>query len=427
MRFEPVWMGDLELTGPIADLEPPPDHRGSAYRHARLLVRVHGTPVALIHVDLEDGRCPALSLVTRVRQEAGDRVAAHLQDDGLPVAELDVQGLPAVAEPRCAAVGPCPERARGPASVIVCTRDRSESLRVALTSILASDREDFEVVVVDNAPATDATRTVVDELADPRLRYVLEPRAGLSRARNRGALEARGGLLAFTDDDVRVEPTWLGRLLNGFTRAPHVGCVTGLVVAAELETSSQAYFEYRISWSTLLETRFYDLAGHGSDDPMYPFRAGRFGTGASFAVDRETWFALGGVDPLLGAGTPAMGGEDLDLFLRVLLSGRALAVEPRAVVRHWHRRELEQLRRQMYGYGTGLAAYGWKHMTNRRTGPGIARRVPSAVRAIVRDARGAGTTATVDLDLSAVELRGLVAGAPIYIRSRLLARRADPR
>ena len=159
---------------------------------------------------------------------------------------------------------------------------------------------------------------------------------------------------------------------------------------------------------------------------MYPFRAGRFGTGASFAVDRETWTALDGVDPLLGAGTPTMGGEDLDLFLRVLLAGRALAVEPRAVVWHWHRRELEQLRRQMYGYGTGLAAYGWKHMTHRRTGPGIARRVPAAVRAIVRDARGAGTTATVDLDLSAVELRGLVAGAPIYIRSRLAQRRGAP-
>ena len=122
-----------------------------------------------------------------------------------------------------------------------------------------------------------------------------------------------------------------------------------------------------------------------------------------------------------------MGGEDLDLFLRVLLSGRALAVEPRAVVWHWHRRELEQLRRQMYGYGTGLAAYGWKHMTNRRTGVGIARRVPAAVHAIVRDARGAGTTATVDLDLSAVELRGLVAGAPIYIRSRFRERRGAAR
>ena len=425
MTFEPVWMGDLELAEPIGDLEPPRDHQGAPYRHARLLVQVHGTPVALVHVDLDDGRCAAARLVAQVNAEAGDRVAAHLLDDGLPAAELGVGGLPAVADAPCVAPGPCVERGQGLASVIVCTRDRSESLRIALTSILASERGDFEVVVVDNAPATDATRTVVDDLADPRLRYVLEPCAGLSRARNRGALEARGGLLAFTDDDVRVEPTWLGRLLTGFTRAPHVGCVTGLVVAAELETAPQAYFEYRISWSTLLETRYYDLGEHGSDDPMYPFRAGRFGTGASFAVDRETWFALEGVDPLLGAGTPTMGGEDLDLFLRVLLSGRALAVEPRAVVWHWHRRELEQLRRQMYGYGTGLAAYGWKHMTSRRTGPGIARRVPAAVHGIVRDARGAGTTATVDLDLSAVELRGLVAGAPIYIRSKLRERRGD--
>jgi hypothetical protein len=57
----------------------------------------------------------------------------------------------------------------------------------------------------------------------------------------------------------------------------------------------------------------------------------------------------------------------------------------------------------------------------------MARRVPAAVRASVRDSRGAGTTGTVDLDLSSVELRGLVAGAPIYIRSRLRERRGDSR
>ena len=117
-----------------------------------------------------------------------------------------------------------------------------------------------------------------------------------------------------------------------------------------------------------------------------------------------------------------MGGEDLDLFLRVLLAGRALAVEPRAVVWHWHRRELEQLRRQMHGYGTGLAAYGWKHLTQPpRPGPAIARRVPAAAAARSCATRAApGTTATVDLTTSpASSCAGCVAGAPIYIRSRL--------
>ena len=239
MTFEPVWIGDLELTGPIEDLVTPPDDGGAAYRHARLLVRVHGTPVAHRPRGPRPGPLPGGG-PRRADPRRGRRPGRRAPARRRPAGERPGRRRAAARSttPPVPPPGPYPERAEGLASVIVCTRDRSESLRIALTSILASDRGDFEVVVVDNAPATDATRTVVDELDDPRLRYVLEPRAGLSRARNRGAQEARGRLLAFTDDDVRVEPTWLGRLLNGFTRAPHVGCVTGLVVAAELATAA---------------------------------------------------------------------------------------------------------------------------------------------------------------------------------------------
>ena len=291
---------------------------------------------------------------------------------------------------------------------------------------LASERENIEVVVVDNAPSTDATRELVDALADPRVRYVLEPRSGLSRARNRGVREAAGDLLVFTDDDVRIEPGWLGALLTGFTRGPHVGCASGPVFAVELETPAQLYFESRVRWSELLIQRVYDLGvNRRDDDPMYPFSAGHFGTGANFAVDRATYEALGGMDELLGTGTPTMGGEDLDFFLRVLLDGRGLAIEPRAVVWHYHRRGEEQLPRQMYGYGMGLAAYACKHLLSRRSGPAIARRVPAALLRVARDSRATSATAEVELDLSSSELRGLLAGGPRYLASRYRARDAS--
>src|SRR3712207_7943540 len=56
---------------------------------------------------------------------------------------------------------------------------------------------------VDNAPTDDSTRRVVQAVAeaDPRFRYVREPRPGLSCARNRGLAEARGEVLAYTDED----------------------------------------------------------------------------------------------------------------------------------------------------------------------------------------------------------------------------------
>ena len=281
MTFEPVWMGDLELSGPVADLEPPLDHRGAPYRHARLLVRVHGTPVALVHVDLREGRCPAASLVSRVREEAG-RPRRRASARRRPARRRARGRRPArrSAEPPCAAQGPCPERAQGLASVIVCTRDRSESLRIALTSILASDRGDFEVVVVDNAPATDgdAPRRSTSS-ATPACGTCSSPRAGLSRARNRGALEARGGILAFTDDDMRVEPTWLE---PPAARASRVRRTSGASPGSSWPPSSRP--RRRRTSSTASAGRrcwrraVYDLGEHGSDDPMYPFRAGRFGT-----------------------------------------------------------------------------------------------------------------------------------------------------
>ena len=276
-----------------------------------------------------------------VRAQVGGALAAHLRADGLPPAELEPGGIPPADRPPCTAPGPYPERAAGLTSVIVCTRDRPDRLVTAVRSVLDSDRGDLEVVVVDNAPATAPARAAVEGLGDPRVRYVLEPRPGLSRARNTGAAQASGVFLAFTDDDVRVDRSWLSRLLNGFTRDAHVGCATGVVLAAELETPAQAYIEERLDWSAFGEPQLFDMAAHRSDDPMYPFSAGRFGTGANFAVDRDTWTALGGLDPLLGTGTPAMGGEDLDFFLRVVLAGRALAAEPSAIVWHWHHRTMD--------------------------------------------------------------------------------------
>jgi GT2 family glycosyltransferase len=89
----------------------------------------------------------------------------------------------------------------------------------------------FEVVVVDNN-SSDRTAELVAELqaADPRLRYVFEGRQGLSYARNSGIAAARGSLLAFTDDDVRVAPNWISAIARAFAENPDVDFVGGRVL-----------------------------------------------------------------------------------------------------------------------------------------------------------------------------------------------------
>lgn len=212
----------------------------------------------------------------------------------------------------------------------------------------------YEVIVVDNAPVSDRTAAVAAEYG---VRYVLAPVAGLSRARNVGIAAASNPVVAFTDDDVVADPLWLRGLAAGFEREADVACVSGLVPSGELRNAVQAYFDARVSWSKNVATRVFRLCDPPPDLPMFPFCVGEYGTGANFAVRVDAVRAIGGFDEALGVGTRTQGGEDLDIFTRLLFAGHTLVVEPSAIIWHRHRDDLPALRKQAIGYGRGLGAW----------------------------------------------------------------------
>lgn len=113
-------------------------------------------------------------------------------------------------------------------TVILCTYNRCQSLAKALDSLavqILPDSIEWEVLVVDNN-STDQTHEVCASYSQHhpgRFRYLFEPRQGKSHALNAGIRDARGDVLAFTDDDVTVEPTWLRDL----TTALHAGQCVG--------------------------------------------------------------------------------------------------------------------------------------------------------------------------------------------------------
>ncbi|MCB5291387.1 glycosyltransferase [Arthrobacter sp. SO3] len=322
----------------------------------------------------------------RLLVRSGSSVRGFIDVDA-PGGVLDCGVLESAAAALPAAVA-SPKSSTPSITVIVCTRDRASLLRGALTAILHLDYPDFDVIVVDNGASTAETRDMVrDDFQDPRLTLVSEPRPGLSRARNAGLRRARGDIVAFTDDDVVVDEFWLRGIAAGFEQAPDVACVTGLVPAGELRSPAQGYFDERVNWSKIIAPKVYSMADPPADLPTFPFCVGAFGTGANFALDRRTALALGAFDPALGVGTRTGGGEDIDMFTRVILDGHSLVVQPSAIVWHRHRAELEDLIIQARGYGKGLGSWLTKILLNPHTARLAIARSPQGALHFLRNAR----------------------------------------
>jgi GT2 family glycosyltransferase len=274
---------------------------------------------------------------------------------------------------------------------------------------------------VDNAPSDRRTERLVDgyAAAGHAIRYVLEPRPGLSNARNAGVAAARGDVVAFTDDDVRVDSHWIHGLRAGFARRSDVGCVTGLVAADRLDYPAERYFESRVSWSASCVPQVYDLRVDSS--PLHPYSAGVFGTGANVAFRTELLRSFGGFDESLGAGSHTRGGEDLDAFVRVLRHGYAIAYEPFALAWHRHRHEPGALRRQIFGYGAGLTGYLTKYLVQRSTVADIVSRVPRGLWRIGRamqKTRAEVATNRSERWLVIVEVAGFIYGPFAYLRAK---------
>lgn len=244
-------------------------------------------------------------------------------------------------------------------SVVICTKDRPELLDGCLEALRRLRYPSYEIVVVDNGSRDDTTRLVAERHGARPLR---EDRVGLDNARNRGAEEAAHEVVAYVDDDVRVDAEWLSALGRAF-EDPTVDAVTGLVLPLELETPAQRLFEaYGDGMSKGLEA----VTFRGADLSAEALIAVQHvGVGANMAVRKGALTDVGGFDPSLDLGTPAGGAGDLDLFHRLLAAGKTIRYEPSAVARHKHRREMGDLRRQLYDNGRSFGVYLIKLLRDR--------------------------------------------------------------
>jgi GT2 family glycosyltransferase len=323
-----------------------------------------------------------------------------------------------------------PLKVAPPISLVICTRDRPDHLRNVLSCLNGLDYPDFEVVVVDNNPASGLTRDVVESIDSVPIRLVDAVGQGLSIARNVGLKSAKHDIVAFTDDDVVVDELWLQNLARGFARDSRVACVCGMVPTSEVLTPAQSYFDRRVGWARRCEPAIYDIDADHFDDPLFPFHVAEFGTGANFALRKDVAIALGGFDEGLGIGSPTGGGEDIDMFVRVLMGGHVLVREPSAVVWHRHRATVDDLAVQIYNYGLGLGAWSFKMLLRPKTFGMVLRRLIPGIKHLrnVTEVDPQDTLATEPgLDgLNRHEMRGVCMGPFKLLQGRFAGREAAP-
>ena len=415
MTIDRILLEDVEITRALPRIELGSGDR--SYAEGWLLVTIGGCPIGRVAVT--DAVIGPEDLAERIWGSLESAITAHCAREGLsPPSRLLAGGL----DPLRSAVATPAHLAQPFISVVICTRDRA-AIAPALEAVLNQVYPEFELIVVDNAPRTDAVAGLINNKFRGRIRYLREDRPGASWARNRGLEEARGDIVVFTDDDAIADPGWLAALARGFTRGSRVGCVTGLCLPQELETAAQVLFQLRAEdggFSQGFTPQLYDLGAHRPTDPLFPYRASFFGAGMNMAFRTQVLRQLGGFSTALGPGCIAPSGEDLAAYFEVIVSGNQLAYEPAAVVRHNHRADLETLERHMYAYGLGFTAY-LSHVLLRRPSwlVGLLMRIPSALRAIgaSRAAPGQGDARTQIL--ARRERAGWIGGPGAYARSVL--------
>jgi GT2 family glycosyltransferase len=216
-------------------------------------------------------------------------------------------------------------------SVLIATYNRYGVLPNAIASIraqtLAPGR--IETIVVDNSPDQAAANSFAKRFAGVEaLTYVLEPRSGLSHARNTGIALARADIVACLDDDAVAEPGWAEAILLGFADyGPRAGVLGGKV--------RPLWRAPRPGWLGDELLGYLSVIDNGPD--LRALRADERINGCNMAFDRALVQDLGGFATALGRKGPdltLLSNEEPDLFARIRAAGRDIIYAPGAVVDH---------------------------------------------------------------------------------------------
>lgn len=251
-------------------------------------------------------------------------------------------------------------------TVALCTHNHSDRLARTLETLadLHPPERPWEMLVIDNG-STDATAALLAHVdwhpAGVPVRVVREERLGLSNARNRALREARGEYLLFMDDDETPDPAWL-RAYEQAMEEFEPDALGGRI---------EVFFEdgVRPRWLQDELLGFLGKLDHGEarwlEAPGTPI------FGGNFAFRRSVFDAIGDFDARLGRmGKANIGGEDTEIYRRLLAHGCRVRWVPQAIIHH--RIQTPKLRRGYFldlHFRQGRTEGAAKRGTRRRIPP----------------------------------------------------------
>ncbi|MGA9109397.1 MAG: glycosyltransferase [Smithella sp.] len=215
-------------------------------------------------------------------------------------------------------------------SVVICTFNRAESLRRTLKSlreVVIPNHLSCEFIIVDNN-SNDDTRLVVEEIEkhfELKIKYVFEDKQGISYARNRGIKEARGEIIAFTDDDVIVDKYWIQNIDKAFKEHDDVACIGGKILPIWEIPKPKWLKPDLYGYLALLD--YGDFVVYMDTSKIWS---------ANLAVKSEIFKKYGLFDTNLGRIPKKLySGEETQFLQRLLTAGEKILYHPLLIVHHY--------------------------------------------------------------------------------------------
>ncbi|MBP9814096.1 glycosyltransferase family 2 protein [Candidatus Woesebacteria bacterium] len=231
-------------------------------------------------------------------------------------------------------------------SVIIPTKNRNNKLYRCIRSIVNNTFQQYEIIIIDQNDFTHPTNLWLSQV-NSQIKYFHYPRGGKSMALNTALHQAKGNIIAFTDDDCIVSKTWLASIYKSFSLHPNIVGVFG---------STYPYLPTKVPHTICPSTFTYKKSRH----IRRISHISQIGFGNNMAIRKQSLRAVGGFRAWLGPGTIAPAAEDAEIATRLLAYNNELFYEPAMRVHHNRWLYSSEMRRQDVLYYRGeFACYAY--------------------------------------------------------------------